>query len=225
MARQAHSSTISRDAREGRLQARPNRIAKPEGMDPGVHALGLGQGRDGMLYVPKAVDPSKPAPLVVALHGAGGQASHILDPFLETADARGYLVLAPDSRRQTWDVLLGGYGDDVAFLDQALAHIFERQAVDPERIAVAGFSDGASYALSIGIINGTLFSDILAFSPGFMAATDQAGSPRVFISHGVHDGVLPSTPAAAGSRPSYARRATTSITASSTADTRCRPKW
>jgi phospholipase/carboxylesterase len=191
MARQAQSSTVSRDAREGRLQARPNRIARPDGMSPGVHALGLGHGRDGTLYVPKAADRSKPAPLVVALHGAGGQASHMLDPFLETADARGYLVLAPDSRRQTWDVILGGYGDDVAFLDHALAWIFERQAVDPDRIAVAGFSDGASYALSIGIINGVLFSDILAFSPGFMAATDQAGSPRIFISHGVHDGVLP----------------------------------
>src|SRR5215208_5889547 len=66
MARHTQSSIISRDAREGRLQARPNRIAKPKGTGPGVHALGLGQGRDGMLYVPKAVDPSKPAPLVVA---------------------------------------------------------------------------------------------------------------------------------------------------------------
>jgi phospholipase/carboxylesterase len=56
---------------------------------------------------------------------------------------------------------------------------------------VAGFSDGASYALSIGIMNGALFSDILAFSPGFMAPTRQADAPRVFISHGIHDGVLP----------------------------------
>jgi phospholipase/carboxylesterase len=115
----------------------------------------------------------------------------MFDPFLETAAARGYLILAPDSRRQTWDVILGGYGADVAFLDQALVQTFERQAVDPGRIAVAGFSDGASYALSIGIINGELFSDILAFSPGFMAPMSEAGSPRVFISHGVRDGVLP----------------------------------
>ena len=191
MARQAQSSALSREAREGRLQARPNRIAKPEGLSPGVHALGLGQGRDGTLYVPKSINPSRPAPLVVALHGAGGQAGHMLDPFLETADARGYLVLAPDSRRQTWDVILGGYGADVAFLDRALARTFERHAIDPARIAVAGFSDGASYALSIGIINGELFSHILAFSPGFMAPTRQADSPRVFISHGTRDGVLP----------------------------------
>jgi phospholipase/carboxylesterase len=115
----------------------------------------------------------------------------MLEPFVETAEARGYLVLAPESRGRTWDVILGGYGADVAFIDQALARIFEQHPVDPERIAVAGFSDGASYALSIGIINGALFSDILAFSPGFMAPTHQADSPRIFISHGVHDGVLP----------------------------------
>jgi phospholipase/carboxylesterase len=191
MAQQAQSSALPRDAREGILQARPNRIAKPAGMAPGVHDLGLGQGRDGTLYVPKSADAAKPAPLVVALHGAGGQASHMLDPFLETAEARGYLVLAPDSRRQTWDVILGGYGADVAFIDGALAHVFERHPVDPGRIAVGGFSDGASYALSLGLINGELFSDVLAFSPGFMAPTRQADSPRVFISHGTRDGVLP----------------------------------
>jgi phospholipase/carboxylesterase len=191
MARHAQSSTLSREARDGRLQARPNRIAGPTGVSPGVHGLGLAQGRDGTLYVPKSIDPARPAPLVVALHGAGGHAAQMLDPFLETAEARGYVVLAPDSRRQSWDVILGGYGADVAFLDEALAHTFERQAIDPRRIAVAGFSDGASYALSVGLINGALFSDILAFSPGFMAPTDQAGSPRVFISHGIRDSVLP----------------------------------
>jgi phospholipase/carboxylesterase len=191
MARQAQSSTLSRDAREGRLQARPNRIAKPPGASPGLHRLDLGQGRDGALYVPNSVDAVQPAPLVVALHGAGGHAPQMLDPFVETAEARGYLVLVPESRGRTWDVILGGYGADVAFLDEALAQTFERHAIDPRRIAVGGFSDGASYALSIGIINGALFSDILAFSPGFMAPTEESDSPRVFISHGVHDGVLP----------------------------------
>jgi phospholipase/carboxylesterase len=185
------AQTRARDAREGRLQAHPNRIARPGRASPGLHRLDLHQGRDGALYVPKSIDPAKPAPLVIALHGAGGHAPQMLDPFVETADPKGYLVLAPESRGRTWDVILGGYGADIAFLDQALAQTFERHAVDPDRIAVAGFSDGASYALSIGLINGTLFSDILAFSPGFMAPTEEADTPRIFISHGVRDTVLP----------------------------------
>ena len=75
-------------------------------------------------------------------------------------------------------------------IDQALEEAFSHCAVDPERLAVGGFSDGASYALSLGITNGDLFGYILAFSPGFMAPAAQVGSPRVFISHGTHDTVL-----------------------------------
>jgi phospholipase/carboxylesterase len=32
---------------------------------------------------------------------------------------------------------------------------------------------------------------VIAFSPGFMAPAGQTGSPRIFISHGTRDGVLP----------------------------------
>ena len=76
-------------------------------------------------------------------------------------------------------------------LDRALELVFNTYRIDPGRIAVAGFSDGASYALSVGIANGDLFTDILAFSPGFMAPQKVAGQPRIFVSHGRQDGVLP----------------------------------
>jgi phospholipase/carboxylesterase len=58
-------------------------------------------------------------------------------------------------------------------------------------VAVGGYSDGASYALSLGIANGDLFTHVLAFSPGFMAPTGQVGAPRIFVSHGTRDGWLP----------------------------------
>jgi predicted esterase len=58
-------------------------------------------------------------------------------------------------------------------------------------VAVAGFSDGASYALSIGLASGDLFAHVLAWSPGFLAPSDAVGRPRVFVSHGIHDRVLP----------------------------------
>ena len=88
-------------------------------------------------------------------------------------------------------MILGRIGPDVAFLDRALDQVFARHAVDPERIAVAGFSDGASYALTLGLANGGLFGHVLAFSPGFMAPPRVEGRPRLFVSHGVHDEVLP----------------------------------
>lgn len=183
----------------GILTARPSPGSRPgdggNAEERGVKVLGLASGgRDGLVYVPRRYDPGVPAPLLVLLHGAGGRAPDLVGLFTETAEARGYLIVAPESRGRTWDVILGGFGADVAFLDRALAQVFSRFAIEPGRIAVGGFSDGASYALSIGMTNGTLFSDILAFSPGFAAPGREAGLPRVFISHGVRDEVLPIDP-------------------------------
>jgi phospholipase/carboxylesterase len=69
--------------------------------------------------------------------------------------------------------------------------VFGQFAIDPRRIALGGFSDGASYALSLGLSNGGLFQTILAFSPGFMAPVGIEDQPGVFISHGTADEVLP----------------------------------
>ncbi len=176
-------------AEEGRLVALPG---QPTGTaTPGLHPLWLDRDRDALLFVPAAYDPAHPAPFVLSMHGAGGDARGSLYPLHELAEAAGLVLLASASRGRTWDVIIGGFGPDVAFLDRALAEVFARVAVDPARIGVAGFSDGASYALSLGLTNGDLFGDILAFSPGFAAPGELRGEPRVFVSHGTRDDVLP----------------------------------
>lgn len=173
----------------GRLLARPGMPA--EAVSPGLHQLEPSPDRDAVLYVPDGYDPEQPAPFVLSLHGAGSDAAGGLYPPGELADEHGLILLAPASRRQTWDMVLGGFGPDVAFIDLALAAAFARCVVDPARLAVAGFSDGASYALSLGVSNGDLFPRILAFSPGFIAPRELHGDPRVYISHGTRDDVLP----------------------------------
>jgi phospholipase/carboxylesterase len=179
-------------ADSGQLTARPTTRPK-EGITPGLHRPSIGRDRDALLYVPAGYDPARPAPFALMLHGAGGSAEHgmsLLQPF---ADEKGLLLLAPDSRDRTWDVIVrNGYGPDIAFIDAALESAFARCAVDAGRVAVGGFSDGASYALSLGLMNGgALFTHVLAFAPGFMAPLRQEGSPRIFISHGTLDVVLP----------------------------------
>lgn len=174
----------------GRLRARPQ---QPDlaALPAGLHPLGLAAGRDGLTYVPAGYRPDRAAPLVVSLHGAGGDARGGIDPLRALADQAGLLLVAPDSRAATWDVIAGGYGPDVAFIDRALEQTFRRYAVDPGRVAVAGFSDGASYGLSLGLTNGDLFRHVVAFSPGFAAPATRRGAPRLFVSHGIHDTVLP----------------------------------
>ena len=84
---------------------------------------------------------------------------------------------------------MGGFGPDVAAIDQLLDKVFSQYEIDD--VAVAGFSDGASYALSLGLTNGDLFRSVIGFSPGFIAFGQQNGMPRLFISHGTRDSVLP----------------------------------
>jgi phospholipase/carboxylesterase len=173
----------------GRLVARPSKpIASPV---IGRSALGLASGRDGIMYVPASYNPATPTPLVLMLHGAGQSAEIGIAPFLPLADAAGIVLIAPDSRGGTWDFLYGPYGADVAFIDRALTHAFERCAIDPARVVIEGFSDGASYALSLGITNGDLFSRLIAFSPCILAPAAEVGRPRIFISHGTADRILP----------------------------------
>ncbi len=175
---------------EGRLRAR--RAAGTTGAAPvGLRPLGLAATRDGYLYVPATYRAKRPAPLAVLLHGAGEDARDGLALLRVQADAAGLVLLAPTSREYTWDLLVGRYGPDVAGIDRALEHVFSSYAVDPEHVAVGGYSDGASYALSLGIANGDLFTHVLAFSPGFAAPPGRKGSPRIFVSHGTRDGWLP----------------------------------
>ncbi len=175
-------------AGDATLAARPGTVSEPLG--PGRHALGLSGQRDGFIYVPGGLDPETPAPLLVLLHGATGDADNWEGAFV-LADSLGVVFLAPDSRARTWDIIhFGMYGPDVAFIDSALGHTFRRVSIDPARMGLAGFSDGASYALSLGLSNGDLFTHIVAWSPGFSAPAEARGRPRVFVSHGSGDGVL-----------------------------------
>ncbi|MFL6196189.1 MAG: alpha/beta hydrolase [Thermoanaerobaculia bacterium] len=177
------------DPGTARLLARPGGPTGPP-PKPGLQELRLERRRDGFLYVPEGYAADRPAPLMVLFHGAGRRATNALGPIQKLADGAGLILLAIDSRGETWDVLEGGYGPDVAFLDRALALVFSRCAVDPARIAAEGFSDGASYALSLGVTNGDLFTHVIAFSPGFLAPKDQRGKPKIFISHGTRDEIL-----------------------------------
>jgi len=57
-------------------------------------------------------------------------------------------------------------------------------------VTLGGVSDGATYALALGLLNGDLFTGVAAFSPGFLKQVQRHGRPRVFVSHGTRDTVL-----------------------------------
>lgn len=169
--------------RHGRLTARPTTVAAAgpaEVPDPAG-------GPPALRHVPAGgVGPYR---LVLLLHGAGGSARQGLDLLLPLADAHRLLLLAPQATASTWDLIAEGYGPDVARIDALLAGALAAYPVDG--VALGGFSDGASYALSLGLTNGDLVDAVLAFSPGFAAPLVTRGRPRLFVSHGTGDRVLP----------------------------------
>ena len=193
-----------RQRSEARLTARPS--ATKTTWAAGTYALGLAGARDAFLQVPADAGDG-PLPVLVLFHGAGGSAERFLRRLATATEALRIVIVATDSRGRTWDVIPGeqgtlldivtghrrsaGFGADVAFLDRALERVFQKVSVDPACIAVGGFSDGATYALSLGLINGDLFQRIVAFSPGFIVEGEPRGRPQVFVSHGRADEILP----------------------------------
>ncbi len=177
----------------GALSARPV-VHTETPATPGRHRVG-----SAVLYVPQATAADEPAPFLLLLHGAGGKGEDIFRTFKAQADKRGIILLAPNSSGRTWDVALTmgnrwtppTFGRDVKRIDALLREAFVRVNVDPRRVAVAGFSDGASTALSLGTHNVELFSATLAFSAGGIVPQWNDVPSRVFFAHGTKDPILP----------------------------------
>ncbi len=181
------ATVLAADA--GRLTARHQ--APTMDLGPGEHVLDDNNGRRAILSVPPSYNAATPTPFMIMLHGARGDGDRTLEQQRDVANAAGVIVLSPSTRSGTWDAIRGDFAHDFAKLDELLAQSFERCNIDAERIASAGFSDGASYALSIGLMNGDFFTHIIAHSPGFIISEERNGKPAVYISHGRQDEVLP----------------------------------
>ncbi|HWL32043.1 MAG TPA: hypothetical protein VNP89_00440 [Gaiellaceae bacterium] len=155
---------------------------------PGEHALTLPNGQAARMRVTPGRGERA---LVVVLHGAGGTPASALDAFRGGWDEPGLVLIAPASKGQTWSILRSEQDLDLESVNLALAEAYERCRIDRRRLAVGGFSDGATYALTLGVSNGDLFPAIMALSPGGIVGGEQHGVPRVFVSHGTLDDVLP----------------------------------
>jgi phospholipase/carboxylesterase len=173
----------------GRLSTRPHKPSKS--VSPGEHVLSETGTRRTILFVPPTYDPARPAPFFLALHGATGSGDSMLRGSRAAAEAHGVVMLAPSSRDYTWDAIRGPYSDDFAKIDRLMNDVFDQCAIDPTHIAVGGFSDGATYAVSLGLENGDVFTHVVGHSAGFIIPGAPHGKPKVFLSHGTQDRILP----------------------------------
>jgi phospholipase/carboxylesterase len=157
----------------------------------GESALGLSDdGRDGLLYVPKGYKAGVPMPLLMMLHGHGGFAQSVRYTF-PLAEEFGVIVIAPESRDVTWGQSAPGFDEDVRYLGGAYRHVTGFLDVDRDHVALGGHSDGAGYALAMGLAYGDVFNHLMVFSAGMMAPFRKKGKPQIFVAHGLSDDRMP----------------------------------
>ena len=146
------------------------------------------------VVTPPAIEPGRAYPLVVVLHGAGRQDEMIVKGL--QAERTEAIFVVPRSLGMTWDLIEGTDAPDLRFLDGVLHSLYRRYRIDPAKRALAGYSDGASYALAIGLSNPRTFAAVMAWAAGFLAIDTpnlqpDDPKPRVFLEYGTHDQLFP----------------------------------
>jgi len=177
-----------------RIEHKPMEV-RDEPSPTGHVSIERGESR-AVLLTPSEIDLAKRYPLITVLHGAGRQDEMLVKACRDEPEKRDALFLVPRSLLPTWDLIASPERPDLDFLEYAYDLIFRRYPVDAERLGLLGYSDGASYALSVGLSNPELFRAVMAWAAGFVAIENEAAAqdtrrPAVLIEYGTHDELFP----------------------------------
>jgi polyhydroxybutyrate depolymerase len=185
---------------------------------PGRYAYTVRSGgvdRTFSLRVPPVYDGTRALPLVVILHGwtASGPMAEAYTRMAETADREGFVLAAPDGlgSPQGWNAgfldLSGKRPDDVAFIGAVLDKSAQEVGIDPNRVYVAGHSNGAMLAhligarlggrvAAIGAVAGTI--GLPQTNGGTRTIPDPASPISVMLIHGKRDETVAYEPSLPG---------------------------
>ena len=182
-------------------------VAQPEAIGPGDHTRTLMMGeqkRTYLVHVPKGYDPKKPAPVVLALHGAAmnGQMMVWFSGLNKTSDQAGFIVVYPSGTGTEpflrWNAggfkgkMAEGKADDVAFIGKLLDDLSAVVKVDEKRVYACGMSNGGmmSYRLAA-----ELSDRIAAIAPVAGTIAIEESKPKrpvpVIHFHGTKDTFVP----------------------------------
>ena len=166
-----------------------------------------GLERSYLLRSPVRAVADDPLPLLILIHGAGGNAKKAEDATGMTAlsDAEGFIVAYPNGT-QAADVP-GEFSwnagaccgrpvkddiDDVKFIEAMIADVTKQQPVDPARIYVAGFSNGGMLAYRLACeLPGTLAGIAVIAGALNYDDCDAAAATPVLMVHGTGDKTVP----------------------------------
>ncbi len=185
--------------------ASPSPATPSEGASPSAELV-VGGDRPVTVHVPASYDASRPAPLLILLHGysLSGQEIDTYFDLAPEAEARGFVYAFPDGTfdsdgNRFWNAtdaccnFDGAAVDDVAYLTDLIAEIQAELAIDPKRIALAGHSNGGFMSYRMACERANLVASIVSLAgASFAEAADCAPSEPVSVVqiHGTFDDVV-----------------------------------
>jgi polyhydroxybutyrate depolymerase len=143
------------------------KAAKP-GAAAGQRVTAAGRARTFTLVVPDGYRPDVPYPLVVVLHGGGGTSAWARTQTDLERVAAGRAVFAyPDAVRGNWDLdSPAGSNVDIALFDTILLLLHNTLCIDPRRVFLTGFSNGAYMANQLACRRGEHIRGIVTHAGG-----------------------------------------------------------
>lgn len=183
-----------------------SRSAPPPSTDTKRTLTYDGIERTYLLHIPASYDENTPAPLVLSLHGGGGDAENQrrVSGFDQLADEQGFIVVYPNGTGRLGDKILTwnggtccGYAqengiDDVGFIRALIAELRLQYNIDPKRIYAAGISNGGIMSYRLACEAADLFAAIAPVSGTQNLATCQPSEAvSVIHFHGTADEHLP----------------------------------
>ncbi len=114
-----------------------------------------GKNRSFYLFVPEKLSAEKRAPLLVLLHGSGGNGLSIVGKWKEMAEKEGIILAGPDSSDSG---LWATPADGPEFLRDVVEALKAKHPINARRVYLFGHSAGASYALYMSIFESQYFA-------------------------------------------------------------------
>src|SRR5437899_2839405 len=132
--------------------------ASPCGRDErtGRYTLVLRSGgitRYALVNVPPGAPATRPLPLVLALHGAGGTGREMDSGtgLSALADRAGFVAVYPSAAWKFWNISASpGKPDDVGFIKTLLDTVESQVCIAPDRLYATGVSNGAGMVALLG---------------------------------------------------------------------------
>jgi polyhydroxybutyrate depolymerase len=161
-----------------------------------------GHDRTYLVVVPVKLDRSKPAPLVIWLHGSGDTNSATLtrSGIGGHAEERGFVAVLPQAYGSSsqWNAgLCCGEAstdgiDDVAFVARIIDAVAREHAIDADKVYVGGPSMGGTMSNRLACDLADRFAAIAAVPGTFYATTCRPARPvSVIAIHGTADTNMP----------------------------------